>query len=132
MPCYLKERKKLKDFILSLFRKEGRRLTELSFVFCDDPYLLILNREFLNHDYYTDILSFPSSSPGNKYVSGEIYISVQRVRANAKDLGVSFQQEIHRVIFHGSLHFCQYKDKSKKEQAIMREKEDKYLDKYFQ
>jgi rRNA maturation RNase YbeY len=127
----LSQRKKLKAFIASLFRREKHRLTDLSFVFCSDDYLLKLNHKFLNHHYFTDILSFALSPPGSRQVSGEIYISVDRVRENARELGVSFQEEMHRVIFHGALHLCHYKDKSPKEQSVMRAKEDKYLSLYF-
>ncbi|HEY4155019.1 MAG TPA: rRNA maturation RNase YbeY, partial [Puia sp.] len=117
VPCPLSGRKRLKAFISGLFRLEKHQLKELSYVFCSDPYLLALNRKFLDHDYYTDILTFPSSYGAGKGVSGEIYISVDRVRENAKNLGHSFRMELHRVIFHGALHLCQYKDKTKKDKA---------------
>ncbi len=127
----LSDRKKLKAFIIALFHKENHSLSELSFVFCNDGYLLGLNRKFLNHDFYTDILTFPFSTPKSREISGEIYISVDRVRENAKDQEIPFPLEMHRVIFHGALHLCHYKDKSEKEEALMRSKEDEYLNLYF-
>jgi rRNA maturation RNase YbeY len=131
MPCRLPERLRLKAFIISLFEREKHQVANLSIVFCSDPYLLRLNNEFLNHHDYTDILTFPFSATNSRLVSGEIYISVDRVRENALDLNLSFQEELHRVIFHGTLHLCRYKDKSKREQSLMRAKEDFYLRKYF-
>jgi probable rRNA maturation factor len=85
-----------------------------------------MNRQFLQHDYYTDILTFDVSERGGP-VSGELYISVDRVRDNAHGLGVSAVEEMQRVIIHGSLHLCGYKDKLKKQQLLMRQKEERYL-----
>ncbi len=127
----LPARKKLKTFIRLIFRNEAVWPGELSFVFCDDQYLFKLNRKFLKHDFYTDVLSFPLSAKGSKTTSGEVYISVERVKENARALGNPFQQEIHRVIFHGVLHFCGHKDKSKNDKAKMRALEDRYLRRYF-
>ena len=116
----------LKTLLTDLFRKEGRQLAGLSIVFCSDDYLLELNRQFLQHDYYTDILTFLMSERGAP-VEGELYISVDRVRENARAFGVPTLQELRRVIIHGSLHLCGYKDKLKKDQALIRQKEDRYL-----
>jgi len=116
----------LKTLLTDLFRKEGRQLAGLSIVFCSDDYLLELNRQFLQHDYYTDILTFLMSERGAP-VEGELYISVDRVRDNARALGVPTLQELRRVILHGALHLCGYKDKLKKDQALIRQKEDRYL-----
>jgi len=116
----------LKTLLTDLFHKEGRELAGLSIVFCSDDYLLELNRQFLQHDYYTDILTFLMSERGAP-VEGELYISVDRVRDNARALGVPTLQELRRVIIHGSLHLCGYKDKLKKDQALIRQKEDRYL-----
>lgn len=116
----------LRSVINALFRKEGKQLEALSIVFCSDDFLLGLNQQFLQHDYYTDILTFTMSERGCP-VSGELYISVDRVRDNARLLGVPAIQELRRVIFHGALHLCGYKDKLKKDQAIIRQKEDRYL-----
>ena len=130
VPCTLPNRKGLKKFILSIFKKEKKILVELNIVFCSDEYLLGLNRQFLDHDFYTDILSFPLSGV-NKPLIAEIYISVDRVRENARITGSSLKEELHRVIFHGILHFCGYKDKSGAEKMKMRLMEDKYLSAYL-
>jgi rRNA maturation RNase YbeY len=116
----------LKTLLSDLFRKEGKQLAGLSIVFCSDEYLLELNRQFLQHDYYTDILTFLMSERGVP-VEGELYISITRVRDNARDLGVPALHELRRVILHGALHLCGYKDKLKKDQALIRQKEDRYL-----
>jgi len=116
----------LKTLLSDLFRKEGRKLAKLSIVFCSDDYLLELNRQFLQHDYYTDILTFSMSERGAP-VEGELYISVDRVRDNARALGVPTAHELRRVIIHGALHLCGYKDKLKKDQTAIRQKEDRYL-----
>src|ERR1700730_2499365 len=97
--CNLSHRGRLKVFITWIFKKERKALESLNIIFCNDNYLLELNQEFLNHDFYTDILSFRLSSPG-KPLAAEIYISVDRVWDNAKNLDSTFKSEIHRVIFH--------------------------------
>ena len=125
-PVSLKERARLKQFIIALFRREKKALAELRFIFCSDPYLLEINRQFLQHDFYTDIITFPLSDPGQP-ISGEIYISVDRVRENAAAFGSSLQKELHRVIFHGALHLCGYKDKTPGDEKLMRKMEDHYL-----
>jgi probable rRNA maturation factor len=129
-PCSLKDRKRLKTFVLSIFQKEKRRVEMVNIIFCDDKYLLTLNLQFLHHDYYTDILSFPLSANG-KPLMAEVYISTDRVKDNARNLESSFREELHRVIFHGILHFCGYNDKSKAEIQKMRAAEDRYLTSYF-
>ena len=116
----------MKQFIISLFRREKKPLAELNYIFCSDQRLLEINRQFLQHDFYTDIITFPLSDPGQP-ISGEIYISVDRVRDNAAAFGSSITKELHRVIFHGALHLCGYKDKSPREEKIMRKMEDHYL-----
>jgi probable rRNA maturation factor len=123
-------RNQCKTFLTQLFKREKKFLMELSYVFCTDEYLLTINRDFLQHDYYTDIITFELSEPGQP-VMGEIYISIDRVRDNAKIHQESFKRELHRVIFHGALHLCGYRDKTKKEQEEMRRKEDEYLKRYF-
>lgn len=126
----LTNRTALKSFIIDLFKKEKKKVGELSFVFCSDTYLLGINKQYLKHNYYTDIITFDlSQTPG--VISGELYISVDRVRDNAQNFNVSFKEELHRVIFHGALHLCGYKDKTEKEEALMRKMEDKYLRLYF-
>jgi probable rRNA maturation factor len=128
--CALSNRGHLKEFISSVFKKEKKSLEKLDIIFCDDKYLLSLNRQFLKHDFYTDILSFPYSN-ANQPLVAEIYISVDRVRENAPLSGSSFRKELHRVIFHGILHFCGYRDKSSADIKRMRSKEDKYLKGYL-
>lgn len=126
----LTERKRLKAFITSLFRSNGKSIESLGYVFCTDKWLLEMNRRFLKHDYYTDIITFDlSETPGQ--VRGEIYISVDRVRENAGNLGVSLKQELHRVIFHGALHLCGYKDKTGKDKDKMTYQEDLNIKKYL-
>lgn len=128
----LKGKRRLKKFIDSLFCTEGSRLNELSFVFCSDDYLLNINQRFLKHDFYTDIITFDLRSSGDEPVTGEVYISVDRVRENSKDLNTVFSEELLRVIFHGALHLCGYKDKRKSEILLMRQKEGEYLRLYQQ
>ena len=127
----LTNRNKLKVFLITLLQREGtRELKNLSYVFCCDNYLLNINRKFLHHDFYTDIITFDLSSD-IKTLTGEIYISIDRVRENAKSLGTSFHEELHRVIFHGALHLCGFKDKTKLQKLLMRKKEEQYLEVYF-
>jgi probable rRNA maturation factor len=129
-PASLKDRKTLKAFLQSLFKKERVGLESLTYIFCSDQYLLEINKQYLNHDYYTDIITF-NLADNPKLVIGEIYISLDRVKDNAQNFNTSFKQELHRVIFHGALHLCGYKDKTAKEEKLMREKEDQYLKLYF-
>jgi rRNA maturation RNase YbeY len=116
---------KIIDWISEVIISEGFELGEILYVFCDDEYLQKLNIEFLNHDTLTDILSFDYCL--GKQINGEIYISVERVADNASDFKTDFVEELHRVMIHGILHFCGYKDKSEKEEAQMRKKEDEAL-----
>ena len=125
----LDKRNRLKRFIQSVFTKKGLKIDFINVVFCTDKALLEINRQYLKHDFYTDIVTFNLS--GNSSIQGEVYISIDRVKANAHQLGVSFKSELHRVIFHGVLHLCGYKDKSTRERLKMREKEDFLLNQYF-
>jgi probable rRNA maturation factor len=108
-----------------LFKKEKKTLDTLQYVFCSDDYLLQINNQFLKHDFYTDIITFDLSE--TKATIGEIYISVDRVKENAVTQKTSFQQEMERVIFHGALHLCGYKDKTKSQITTMRQQEAQYL-----
>jgi probable rRNA maturation factor len=128
-PITLKDRTRLKKFLLTLFKKEKEKLAELQYIFCSDEYLLAINKQYLGHDYYTDIITFDLSAK-NQSINAEIYISVDRVKENADEFGNSFKKELHRVIFHGALHLCGFKDKTPKESKKMREMEEKYLDLY--
>lgn len=125
----LKDRQLLKAFIQSIFKREQKAFESLTYIFCSDDYLLDINRQYLNHDYYTDIITFDLSE-GRGGTVGEIYISIDRVRDNAKHFKTSTAEELHRVIFHGALHLCGYKDKTLKEEKMMREKEAEYLKRY--
>ena len=126
----LSDRTRLKSFVVSLFKKEGKKLEDIRYIFCSDDYLLEINRHYLKHDYYTDIITFGLSDPGQP-INAEIYISVDRVKENARTFKTSIKRELHRVIFHGALHLCGYKDKKSEEQQTMRKMEDKYLGQYF-
>jgi probable rRNA maturation factor len=114
----LQNRKALKAFIPQLFKKEGKTFESLNYIFCSDEYLLEVNNNFLQHDFYTDIITFD--------------LSVDRVKENAITHKTTFELEIHRVIFHGVLHLCGYKDKTKKDALLMRDKEDDCLSMYFE
>jgi len=120
----------LKVFIESLFKKEKTPLAAISYIFCSDKYLLSINKQFLNHDYYTDIITFGLHDKGSPVVA-EVYISTDRVKDNAKTHGTTYSNEMLRVLFHGALHLCGYKDKTKANIATMRAKEDEYLKRYM-
>ncbi len=128
----LKNRRKLSAFLDGLVGKhlEAIKKTELNYIFCDDAYLLQINKQFLNHDTLTDIITFDLSD-SDDVLSGEIYISTDRVKENADKFGVSYNEELHRVIFHGALHLCGFKDKSGADKKIMREQEDICLSVYL-
>ncbi|MDZ4806853.1 MAG: rRNA maturation RNase YbeY [Bacteroidota bacterium] len=124
----LTNRTQLKKYVQSIFKKEGRQLQSINYIFCTDKAVLAINRQFLSHDFYTDIITFNLSD--SNAIQAEIYISVDRVKDNATQLGVSFKSELHRVIFHGVLHLCGYRDKNRVETKEMRSKEEFYLHKY--
>lgn len=126
----LKQRKKLKAFIPEIFIFNRKLGGNISFVFCSDEYLLNINKDFLQHDYYTDIITFNLSPKGQATIDAEVYISVDRVKDNAFNLKIPFQVELQRVIFHGILHLCGFKDKSKNDILEMRKKEDECLKKF--
>ncbi|HEV8285539.1 MAG TPA: rRNA maturation RNase YbeY [Chitinophagaceae bacterium] len=126
----LRNRKKLKGFINRLFQKEGKRINHLNYIFCSDQALLQINWKYLNHDFYTDVISFNLSHMQSQIIA-EVYISLDRVKENAKIFKTTIQDELHRVIFHGTLHLCGYKDKTQKEIKIMRDKENELLQNYF-
>ena len=126
----LQDRTKLKKFIEGIFMREKRRLRSLNYIFCSDKDLLEINRKYLTHDYYTDIITFELSQK-KLPIEGEVYISIDRVKDNAKLLDEHFYMELHRVIFHGTLHLCGYRDTNKKEIKEMREMEIKCLNEYF-
>ena len=127
----LKNKRKLSAFIdglISRYVKEVKT-AKLTYVFCTDAFLLEMNTNFLNHDTYTDIITFDLSD-SKETMQGEIYISIDRVKENATEYHTTYADELHRVIFHGTLHLCGFKDKKEKDRKIMRENEDYCLDHY--
>jgi rRNA maturation RNase YbeY len=121
----LKNEHLMSDWIQSCIQEEGYNLGEVNYIFCDDAYLHKLNVEFLKHDTLTDIISFDNTL--GKLINGDIFISVERVKENAKIFKTSFDNELHRVMIHGILHYLGYKDKSEEEKKAMRSKENQYL-----
>lgn len=125
----LKNKTKIRQWINSCTAAEQREIGEVTYLFGNDDYVLSANRQYLNHDYLTDILTFDYSEGG--VLQGDVIISIDRVKDNAKQFGVSMENELLRVIIHGILHLCGYKDKTKKEAAVMRSKEESCLQKYY-
>lgn len=125
----LKDKLLLKTFLASIFAEEKTEFKSVFYIFCTDEYLLKLNQQYLNHDTLTDILTFTLSGSSLPIVS-EIYISVERVKENARELNVNYDTELRRVMIHGILHLCGYEDLSDTEKIEMRLKEDYYLSKY--
>jgi rRNA maturation RNase YbeY len=121
----LDSEEQIAKWITDTISSEEYKIEEINYVFCDDAYLHKLNVEFLNHDTLTDIISFDYSI--GKILQGDIFISVERVKDNAKDFEATFEEELHRVIIHGILHYCGYKDKTEEDAKVMREKENHYL-----
>lgn len=128
-PPLLRSRTRLKGFITNIFKGHKVNRDYLNIIFCSDNEILKINKEFLNHDYFTDIITFDFPEETNAF--SEIYISIDRVKNNAKRLGVSSTAEIHRVIFHGVLHILGFLDKSTTEKIRMTREEDKLLKSYF-
>lgn len=122
----IKNKIKLRSWIKETIHIEGYTLNELNFIFCSDLYLLDLNRQYLNHDTFTDIITFDNSQQ-DKHLTGDIFISYERVCENAAEFKASVTDELHRVIIHGTLHLLGYKDKKKAEKALMTSKEDFHL-----
>ena len=113
------------DWITESMSNEGKSIEELNYIFCDDEYLLEINRQYLDHDYYTDVIGFDNSE--DDVLTGDIFISIERIADNAEQNNVSFENELARVMIHGILHFAGYPDKGEDEKRIMTEKEDFYL-----
>ena len=122
----IKGKLKIKAWLISTAKNEGFIINSLNIILCSDEYLFNLNKEFLNHVTYTDIITFDHGERRNS-LEGELYISIERVRENATNLDITVTNELHRVIVHGLLHLCGYKDKSRGNKAIMSGKEDYYL-----
>ena len=124
----LKEKLKHKAWLNEVAKQEGKKILELSYVFCSDDYLLQINQAYLNHDTLTDIVTFDNSEDPKK-IEGDIFISIDRVKENGEKLGTS-ETELERVMVHGLLHLLGYKDKKKEDKALMTEKEDFYIKQY--
>ncbi len=114
-----------------LTNKGGKNGGTVNFIFCTDQELLSINEEYLNHDFFTDVITFELSDPHNSEIEADIYISVDRVRENARIFGEKINTELHRVIFHGILHLCGFKDKTDRQKKAMRVQENAALEEYF-
>ena len=122
----LVQQERVARWIEAVIKKENARLQAMNYIFCSDQYLHQLNVKYLNHDTLTDIITFPYSQAPT--IEGDLFISIERVKENAKQLGLSFEEELHRVIIHGVLHLCGYGDKTESEAKLMRQKEAEMLD----
>ena len=122
----LKHKTKIRTWLLQTITAEGYQLEELNFILCSDEYLLGINQQYLNHDTYTDVITFDNSD-SEKTIVGDIFISLERIQENAKAFKGTTFDELCRVMVHGTLHLLGYKDKSKAEKALMTQKEDDYL-----
>lgn len=112
-------------WLANIILKEAKKPGDINYIFCNDEYLLQVNRDYLQHDYYTDIITFDYVK--GKTISGDIFVSLPRISDNASTLSKNFEDELHRVLAHGILHLCGYKDKTEEEEKEMRSKEDFYL-----
>lgn len=122
-----KHKKILRQWMLHVAKLHHCNIGQIDFIYCSDDFLLHINQQFLNHNTYTDIITFDysmSAKNRSKEISGEIYVSIKRVKENAKKFKTSFTNELHRVMIHGVLHLCGFKDKKPKEKNIMRKQED--------
>ncbi|MBC7451730.1 MAG: rRNA maturation RNase YbeY [Cytophagales bacterium] len=122
----LRQRTEIRLWLQAVARKEKFSITELNYIFCSDEYLLQVNKDYLDHDYYTDIITFDNSEQ-KAHIEGDIFISIDRVKENSSLHKTSMKDELHRVMAHGLLHLTGYKDKKKAEQELMRKKEDSAL-----
>lgn len=124
-PFNVSPKKRYKVWITALVQSKGKKVGNIHYLFCDDEYLLDINQTFLHHDNYTDVITFDYSE--NEDISGDIFISIERVKENAETFQVSFQEELLRVLSHGVLHLMGYNDKTKKQEKVMREEEEKAI-----
>ena len=122
----LSESRKISRWIKSILAKEKVDFSFINYIFCSDKYLLDLNKRYLSHNEYTDIITFQLNEE-DEVIESEIYISIDRVRENSREFGTSFSNELHRVMAHGVLHLAGYRDKKPSEKALMRKKETAYL-----
>ncbi len=118
----------LTDWLLGVAESEGKAFVEVNYIFCSDERLREMNLEFLDHDYYTDVITFPYAEDA---IHGDVFVSSERVADNAQSLGVTFEHELSRVLVHGVLHLAGYLDKTEEAERVMREREDFYLGKFF-
>jgi len=123
----LRNTRRIASWLVNVAKNEGFTVDSLAYVFCSDKRLLSMNKKFLSHDSYTDIITFDLSDGIERKICGEIYISIQRVLENADKFGCVFNEELHRVLVHGVLHLIGYNDKSPREKARMRKKEEACL-----
>jgi rRNA maturation RNase YbeY len=126
----LPQKAKIKIWLGKLAIEENSKLGEINYIFCSDEYLLKINEEYLDHDYYTDIITFDNTEEGSNLLEGEMYISIERIKENAINGDQTFERELNRVMAHGILHLAGYKDKTEDEQEQMRFKEEYYLNKW--
>ena len=129
MDFLLNDEQEVSNWLSMIISSEGFKEGEINYIFCSDEYLYEINLQYLNHDTYTDIISFDYSV--GKELHGDIYISIDRVKENAMSFGATFENELSRVLSHGILHYCGYKDKTKDDTKTMRSKENEYLAKRF-
>ncbi|MGV9002567.1 rRNA maturation RNase YbeY [Flavobacterium sp.] len=125
LPYHLDNEERYSHWIEKVILSERKEIGEISFIFCDDEYLLSINKQYLAHDYYTDVISFDYTE--GSLISGDVFISIERVRENAMEYNVGFDDELKRVIIHGILHYCGYMDKSASEEKLMRFKEEEKI-----
>jgi probable rRNA maturation factor len=118
------DKKRISDWITKVVQREKKQIKNVTYIYCSDEYLYNINLTYLNHDTYTDIITFPLSY---EPIESDIFISIDRVRENAKNFAVDFKIELHRVLIHGILHLCGYKDKTDEEQVLMTQKENDAL-----
>lgn len=126
VPYKLTQKQAIRQWLKQQAEAEGYSVGDLNYIFCSDDYVLQVNRDYLQHDYYTDIITFDQSEEDDK-LEGDIFISVDRVADNAQQVGVSAEQEMRRVLAHGMLHLCGYGDKTDEEAAQMRAKEEEWM-----
>ena len=127
VPFNLKEKQKIKNWIKDAAKNENKIVGDINFIFCSNNYLLEINKKYLNHDYFTDVITFDFCE--GKMISGDIFISIDCVRENSVTYIQPFDKELYRVLIHGILHLCLYCDSTSSEKAVMRSKEDFYIEK---
>lgn len=125
LPFQLENEEHYSQWIQDVLISESKKLGEISYIFCDDEYLLNINKQYLDHDYYTDVISFDYTE--DDVISGDVFISIDRVKENATEYKVAFDHELKRVIIHGILHYCGYADKTEVEENIIRSKEEEKI-----